>query len=352
MPKRPDAEAGLMSRPRVDARPDARYVFRMKKLQLPAKTAFALFLAAAAAAALAAAPVATAVPKEARRRIASAAEAYRGVPYRFGGLDRAGLDCSGLVFLALRDAMGERVPRTVRDLHRWADPVARKDLQSGDLVFFNTTGPLAHVGIYLGEDDFVHAASDGPKTGVIVSSLDEPYWRRAYAGAGRMVPPAEYLGIALAVSGGASFLNAADAALPRGASFAFGAAWDAFKIKPGLELRPEWDASLGVLRVPLTLSVSFGEQLSFFAGPALVFGDPSLEWKGGNRGYAASGGLLASGGVRWSPFSFKAGASKISLFGELAWQRYEPDASEPEDFAADVAANFRATAGVRVRWGL
>jgi probable lipoprotein NlpC len=56
------------------------------------------------------------------------------------------------------------VPRTVRTLKSWTEPLSLSDLQIGDLVFFDTTGPLAHVGIYLGEGRFIHAASDGAKT--------------------------------------------------------------------------------------------------------------------------------------------------------------------------------------------
>ncbi|MFA6504983.1 MAG: NlpC/P60 family protein [Treponemataceae bacterium] len=298
------------------------------------------------------APVATVQPKAARQKIADAAEAYLGVPYRFGGLDRSGLDCSGLVFLSMRDAVGARVPRTVRQLSSWTDPVDRLSLQSGDLVYFNTTGPLAHVGIYLGDNQFIHSASDGSKTGVIVSSLNESYWRRAYAGAGRIVPPADYLGILLAFAGGATGIQGPDSSYLRGAAFQLGAEYELFGFRPGLELRPEWDAALGVFRVPLTLSIGVGDTLRFFVGPALVLGNPELKWNGGSRSYAASGGLLASGGVTWMPFSFRSGAARVSVYGEAVWQRYEPAADEAEDFGADVAANFRASVGVRVRWGI
>ena len=301
---------------------------------------------------LAAVPVAGVVPKEARRKIAEAAEAYRGVPYRFGGTDRTGLDCSGLVFVSLLDSMGIGAPRTVRTLKSWTESLTRSSLQSGDLVFFDTTGSLSHVGIYLGDGRFIHAASEGAKTGVIVSSLDESYWSRAYAGAGRIVPAAEYLGVLLSVSGALTGLDGPGDALTRGAAFTFGAEYDLWDFSPGLELRPEWDATLGVLRVPLTLSVGLGEKFRIFVGPALVLGNPSMDWKGGTRKYAATGGLIASGGLYWSPFTFPVGDARVSLYGEFSWQRYEPNADEAADVGADNAANLRAAAGVRVRWGI
>ncbi len=319
------------------------------RLSRRALCAASLFLITAR---LFAAPVAALSPKDARRRIASAAEAYRGVPYLYGGLDRSGLDCSGLVYVSLRDSLGERIPRTVRTLHAWVDPVPRRDLQPGDVVFFDTVGRLTHVGIYLGEGRFIHAASEGARTGVIESSLDEAYWVRTYSGAGRIVAPADYLGIQFTASGAVSALGGSEDAALRGAAFEFGAAFEPLGFKPGLELRPEWDAALGVFRLPLVLSLGFGDDLRFFIGPALVLGDPSLRWNGAARAYSAAGGLLATGGVYWAPLSFRAGSARLSLYGELAWQRYEPLSDESADFAADVAANFRASAGIRVRWGI
>lgn len=145
--------------------------------------------------ALSASPITTIKPVESRKRVVQAAESYRGVPYRLGGTDRKGLDCSGYVALSYRDALGVEIPRTVRELHALVQEVERADLQSGDLVFFDTTGPLSHVGIYVGRGRFLHAASAGPKRAVISSSLEDESWTRYYAGAGRLLAPARFLGL-------------------------------------------------------------------------------------------------------------------------------------------------------------
>jgi probable lipoprotein NlpC len=133
-------------------------------------------------------PLADVSAGDARARLVKAAQTYRGVPYRYGGLDRRGLDCSGLVFLSFRDGLQVEVPRRAEDLYHWTEKLERDQVQPGDLVFFQQKGRIFHVGIYIGEGWFFHAASSGPKTGVMYSRLDESFWARSYAGAGRALP--------------------------------------------------------------------------------------------------------------------------------------------------------------------
>jgi cell wall-associated NlpC family hydrolase len=113
-----------------------------------------------------------------------------GSPYRLGGTSpETGVDCSGFVGHVFRQAAGVELPRDSRAISRAAQPVARDELQPGDLVFFNTLNrAFSHVGIYLGDDRFVHAASS--RTGeVMVSYLANPYWRQRFAGARRVASP-------------------------------------------------------------------------------------------------------------------------------------------------------------------
>jgi cell wall-associated NlpC family hydrolase len=114
------------------------------------------------------------------------AQARIGAPYRYGGAGPDAFDCSGLVSYAHRQ-LGIAVPRTAAQQFAAASPVRRKDLQPGDLVFFRLSGrEVSHVGIYAGGNRFVHA----PLTGgtVRMDSLDEEYFRRSFAGAGRFYP--------------------------------------------------------------------------------------------------------------------------------------------------------------------
>lgn len=111
---------------------------------------------------------------------------YMGIPYRWGGTTpEAGFDCSGFVQYVFRQAAGLMLPRSSFDQIHEGAVVARDELQAGDLVFFNTMRATAsHVGIYLGENRFIHSPSRG-KTVEIVSFTD-PYWQARYDGARRM----------------------------------------------------------------------------------------------------------------------------------------------------------------------
>ncbi|MFO7848944.1 MAG: C40 family peptidase, partial [Spirochaetia bacterium] len=101
------------------------------------------------------------------------------------GTGSNGLDCSGLIYRVYRDN-GVEVPRTVRTLIHTGKRVSGS-LQEGDLVFFNTFGRApSHVGIYIGDNRFIHAASEGEETGVIISSLDKKYYNDRYLHARRI----------------------------------------------------------------------------------------------------------------------------------------------------------------------
>lgn len=111
-----------------------------------------------------------------------------GTPYRFGGnAPQSGLDCSGFVGHVFRQTAGVNLPRDSRAISEAFQPLARSELQPGDLVFFNTLNrAYSHVGIYLGDGRFVHASSSRTG-GVMVSSLDDRYWRERYDGARRVL---------------------------------------------------------------------------------------------------------------------------------------------------------------------
>lgn len=111
-----------------------------------------------------------------------------GVRYRFGGQDeKKGFDCAGLVRRAFSSAI--ELPRTAAAQFRQGQEVPLEELQPGDLVFFeNTYKPgISHVGIYIGDGEFVHAASR--KRAVTVDRLDTPYFRKRFAGGRRVVAP-------------------------------------------------------------------------------------------------------------------------------------------------------------------
>jgi hypothetical protein len=110
-----------------------------------------------------------------------------GVDYRFGGEtpDR-GLDCSGLIRYVFQEVTGTTLPRTSKEMSRLGRKIAVGDLAPGDLVFFNTRRfAFSHVGLYLGDNRFIHAPSTGGE--VEISTLQQGYWRKRFDGARRLV---------------------------------------------------------------------------------------------------------------------------------------------------------------------
>jgi probable lipoprotein NlpC len=119
--------------------------------------------------------------------VAEHAQSYLHVGYSYGGSDAGGMDCSGLVYRVFLEAADLRLPRGVAELYGYGNGVDGP-LLPGDLVFFNTDGgEPSHVGIYIGDRRMIHAASRGPETGVIVSSLEEPYYRQRYLRGRRVI---------------------------------------------------------------------------------------------------------------------------------------------------------------------
>lgn len=102
---------------------------------------------------------------------------WKGTPYELGGLNKRGIDCSGFVQVAFRDAFGMKLPRTTEDLADTGKNIPKHQLNVGDLVFFKTGFSKRHVGIYVGNQQFIHASTS---KGVMKSNLANPYWSQHY----------------------------------------------------------------------------------------------------------------------------------------------------------------------------
>ena len=106
-----------------------------------------------------------------------------GAPYRYGGTDPKGFDCSGLVRYAFNQS-GVELPRTSRGIFRASLRIDPQKIEPGDLVFFAlSANKISHVGIYEGQSRFIHSPSSGK--GVSYASMANPYWQRSLIAAGR-----------------------------------------------------------------------------------------------------------------------------------------------------------------------
>jgi len=121
---------------------------------------------------------------EEQRLFVKVVKGFLGAPYRLGGSSVRGIDCSGFV-AKIYQFFDVSLPRTAREQSRVGMSVDRDDLDVGDLVFFNTRRAFGHVGIYIGNNQFIHAAA-GKKRQVSIGNLDEPYYNKRFIKAVRL----------------------------------------------------------------------------------------------------------------------------------------------------------------------
>jgi probable lipoprotein NlpC len=327
-------------------------------------------------------------PLEARQKVIEAAKKYQNTPYLYGGITRNGLDCSGFIYVSFRDALGVSLPRSTINLYSWVEIISLDKTQPGDLLFFKTdnSGNITHVGLFLGDGQFIHSASAGANTGVIISNLSELYWARAYANAGRVLPETGYntgtnTGInnnPTDVSGkpdvpGIQNTGTASAG-NRGFVFSFGFAPSWNLILPdenlvrgyssqirlgygslfnyGVEIRPEYDGILGVFRLPVTLSFEYNEKINIFLGPVFSFGDAVISVESEDddelyeRYYSGGTSWCGAAGIMLTPFTIKTKIGGFAPYFELAWQYYFSNDAE-RNFNADLIAISRFSTGLK-----
>lgn len=118
------------------------------------------------------------------KQLLETVDEWYGVRYRSGGNTKSGVDCSGFTLAVYTAVYGLAIPRVSREQYRTSRKISTTELQEGDLVFFNTTGRgVSHVGVYLGNNKFIHASVS---RGVMVNDLFENYYLKRFVGAGRI----------------------------------------------------------------------------------------------------------------------------------------------------------------------
>jgi len=102
---------------------------------------------------------------------------YKNTPYKYGGTDKRGFDCSGFIQTVYRDAFKVQLPRTVKEMSKQGKKVSKNALKIGDLLFFKPSRKYRHIGIFMGDNIFMHSSSS---KGITKSKLDNPYWKKKY----------------------------------------------------------------------------------------------------------------------------------------------------------------------------
>jgi hypothetical protein len=320
---------------------------------------------------------------------------YIGCPYISGATGPAAFDCSGFVYAVSRESIGYQLPRMVKNMYKFCKIIDESEREAGDLVFFRTTGTEepSHVGIYIGNGQFLNCASDGPNTGVIVSSLRESYWKGKYYKTGRFLPasksaelrdestsPAAASGAGSSYSGNAQ-PSAAYETTSTGSTFLdklvvdgmFGIDWNFFTpdyfrltfrgltatvhatyngkyFKPGVGTMVRWDNGTGVLQLPLVFSITMNEYFRLFAGPVFTLGTPYLPGNSDQKIQASVfPGIL---GVCWNTPGFKAGKSEISFAQDIHYTVFNATDGSALSPIKSLATGIVFSSGIRVTFPL
>jgi cell wall-associated NlpC family hydrolase len=126
------------------------------------------------------------LPKKAAKLLVHEATRHVGEPYRYGGTTRKGWDCSGFVSTIYHKTLNINLPRTSEEMFRSSFQIPPSYARPGDLVFFKISHKKAsHVGIFMGDNQFIHVSTSD---GVIISSLNDPYYQRYLLGLRRISP--------------------------------------------------------------------------------------------------------------------------------------------------------------------
>lgn len=328
--------------------------------------------------------------KEIRNAIVAKVKTYIGCPYKSGATGPDTFDCSGLILSVFHDVAGIQLPRSVKAMYAAVKIVPREEMEEGDLVFFKTTGSdtISHVGIYIGRNQFIHAASDGSNTGVIVSSLTEKYYKNCYSAVGKPLTSAKKKSIeeqktpakeeqdlsswesssssdAQSSSSSSSKSSlvpdlAIDATMLcdwslwtqsdfgpnfRGVTLNSFIYYTKNKLQPGLGTGLRWNEGSKVFMVPFYLSLRFNDYIAIYGGPAMTFGKayiPGTNTKIDNHFFSGIVGFELNTPV------IPVGPVNISLVQDVAYTIFSPKNKAVLDFGTSATTGFNFSTGLRV----
>lgn len=322
---------------------------------------------------------------EQRANFAEYGKKFLGCPYVSGAIGPNQFDCSGLVYTVARESIGYQLPRQVKNMYKFCTIITDDQRQQGDLVFFKTTGTgdVSHVGIYMGRNQFLHCASDGPNNGVILSSLNESYWKNKYYKSGRFLPDGtpetksiEKASIESSGSGVKANISATSASSKNSGSFlskilidsSFGLDWNFFDsenvrlnfkgfnaqvhgryqngdFQPGFGTSIRWDTSTGTIQLPFIVSLTMGDYFQIFAGPVICIGTPELPGSSKTIESSFFPGIM---GVCWNTPAFSIKKAKVCFaqdFHYTIFNKTDGSALSPVD---SLGAGFGFSSAVRV----
>lgn len=327
-----------------------------------------------------------------RENFVSLAKQKVGSPYVLGAVGPDSFDCSGLIYYCAREAANKQLPRTAKALYGYCRIVKDSNREVGDLVFFKTTssGNVSHVGIYIGNSQFISAISDGQNTGVIISSLKQDYWKGKYVGAGQFLPSGksgfeendsddDIIEEVAVLEGrkssgakgfkGSSFYNAKaewkdafvfDASLSGGWSFispkrflfmfrgidaTFNARVSKWVLEPGLGFGVKWCAATDVFQFPILLNFTLNDYLRIYAGPVFTAGTPKMVDTDEQIKGSIFPGII---GLTLSTPTIDAGKTKLQFVQDISYTIFNNTNGGALPFLESISAGLVFHTGVKI----
>ena len=336
-----------------------------------------------------------------REKFVAESKKYVGCPYVYGATGPDSFDCSGLIYYVANQALGLQLPRTSKAMYSFCKVVPKEKMEEGDLLFFktNNTASISHVGIYLGGSQFISAISDGPNSGVIISSLDQEYWKPKYVGCGQFLasgkdksstvkrnfddeksfnssnsktakksaqnsntnfagssfynPDVDFLdsltfdGI---VACGWSLFSPNEFMLKwRGLNFETNVRISKWVLEPGFGFGIRYNYGIDVVQIPLIFSATLNDYVRFYAGPVITFGNPKMISTEKEISSSFFPGIL---GVTFSTPSFSINKAKVQFIQDVSYTVFNNPDNAALSFIESASAGIVMFTGIKVTLGM
>lgn len=319
-----------------------------------------------------------------REAFVSEVKKYVGCPYQYGAVGPDSFDCSGLIYFTARESLKIQLPRTAKAIYNYCKIVPDKEREIGDLLFFKTTSAdvISHVGIYIGNYQFISAISDGVNAGVVVSSLKQEYWKPRYVCTGKFlkegIPSEETENSSINKSESVSFKGSSfrksdgsfaeniifDGAAffdwslfaPKSLKFRFrgidlqlNARFSKWILEPGIGLDFRINTSQKLFQIPVLFSATVNDYFRFYAGPVFSFSEGILVNSEKKIKGSIFPGII---GVSFSTPMIKAGETRIQFVQDVSYTIFNNLDNSALSFVESVCSGFVMYSGIRVSFPL
>ena len=336
-----------------------------------------------------------------REKFVAESKKYVGCPYVYGATGPDSFDCSGLIYYVANQALGLQLPRTSKAMYSFCKVVPKEKMEEGDLLFFktNNTASITHVGIYIGGSQFISAISDGPNSGVIISSLDQEYWKPKYVGCGQFLAsgkdksstvkrnfddeqsfnssnsktakksaqnsntnfagssfynPDVYFLDSLTFDGivacGWSLFSPNEFMLKwRGLNFETNVRISKWVLEPGFGFGIRYNYGINVVQIPLIFSATLNDYVRFYAGPVITFGNPKMISTEKEISSSFFPGIL---GVTFSTPSFSINKAKVQFIQDVSYTVFNNPDNAALSFIESASAGIVMFTGIKVTLGM